>query len=385
MKAVFFFDTVLYQDKSDYYGMTLTYEFFKNRYLINFDTIEVCTRVKDMSNIKGDISGYRKTNGTNVIVTPIKSYNEIPDSIRKNKHIKKEIENIIAKNDIVIVRMPSVIGLFACKIAQKCNKKYMIEMVACPWDGYMNHARFGGKILAPIMFIKTKKAVKNAPKVLYVTNEFLQKRYPTKGVSIACSDVVLPNSSEKILKQRISKINNMKNLEQLKLVTVANVGLKYKGQKYLIKALGRLRKKGINWHYYLIGGGDNYQLKKYVKKYNLIENVHFLGSLPHDEIFNKIDEMDLYIQPSLQEGLPRALLEALSRACPSIGSNAGGIPELLDSNMIFKKRNVSQLEKILYEISIEKLRKEAEKNFNKSLEYDVNLLEEKRNEFYANL
>jgi hypothetical protein len=42
------------------------------------------------------------------------------------------------------------------------------------------------------MWYSTRKAVINAPYVLYVTNEFLQRRYPANGRHIGCSDVSLP-------------------------------------------------------------------------------------------------------------------------------------------------------------------------------------------------
>ena len=92
--------------------------------------------------------------------------------------------------------------------------------------------------------------------------------------------------------------------------------------------------------------------------------------------------MDVYIQPSLQEGLPRALLEAMSRGLPCIGSNAGGIPELLEKKMIFKKRNVKQLCKILKNLNKEELINSANYNFKKSKLYNLSYLNNKRNNFY---
>ena len=44
-----------------------------------------------------------------------------------------------------------------------------------------------------------------------------------------------------------------------------------------------------------------------------------MGGVPHNKIFQLLDDIDLYIQPSLQEGLPRSVVEAMSRACPIIG------------------------------------------------------------------
>lgn len=385
MKVAFFFDTVLVREEDNFYGMTLTYDFLRDRYLSLFDTLVLSTRVKEKKEYKGNISGYRITNGENVEVSPIFSYNEVIDAIKNKKKISEEVDTIVKKVDKVIVRMPSVIGMFACDSANKFNKPYLIEMVACPFDGYMNHARFGGKLLAPIMFILNKKYVRKAPKVLYVTDCFLQHRYPTKGDSLACSDVVLDTFDDTILENRKKKILEMKNLNKIKIATIASVQLKYKGQEYVFKAIQKLKKKGIIIDYYLAGGGDNSRLLNFVKKYNIENQVHFLGSLPHEKVFELVDNVDLYIQPSLQEGLPRALIEAMSRACPAIGSNAGGIPELLDKNYIFRKRDVNMLIKIFDNLSKESLLKQSEKNYSRALEFEKEKLNAKRTLFYKSI
>ena len=117
---------------------------------------------------------------------------------RKAKLIlEKEIKNV----DFLIIRLPSMIGNLAVKIARKYKKPYLVEMVGCPWDALWNHS-LKGKLFAPIMTYITKQEVKNAPYVLYVTKEFLQKRYPTKGKSVGCSDVMLNDFYENKLKEK---------------------------------------------------------------------------------------------------------------------------------------------------------------------------------------
>ena len=48
-------------------------------------------------------------------------------------------------------------------------------------------------------------------------------------------------------------------------------------------------------------------------------------------MFNWLDSVDIYIQPSLTEGMPRATLEAMSRGCPIISTSVGGLKTLIDS------------------------------------------------------
>lgn len=382
MKTIFVFDTVLLKDKkNDFYAQTLTFDFFKNRYFGFCDEMIITTRAKDIDDFTEQNKGYRKTNGNKVKVCPINSYKDIPDMIKNRKKIMNEMDCIVKECDNLIIRMPSVLGLFACKSATKFNKNYIVEMVACAWDGYMNHARFGGKILAPIMYLKNRAAIKKAPNVLYVTNNFLQKRYPNKKRNMGCTDTVLVEKTESFEKEKLEQLSKS-NMKSLNIVTVASVQLKYKGQEYVMKAIRDLKRKGFNYKYFLLGGGNNKRLMNYVLKYNLENDVFFLGSKPHYEVFDCMKKMDLYIQPSLQEGLPRAVVEAMSVGMPIIGSNAGGIPEIIEPQYIFKKKNVRQLEKILENLTNDSLLEQSRRNFDCAKQYMPRIIDKRRADFY---
>ena len=383
--TAFFFDTFLIKDKENYYGMTLTYDFFTKKYLKYYDKIIVSTRCKDKREEVGDISGYKQTNGKNVVVLPIKNYKKIPDIFLKKQEIKNEVKNILAQVDLAIIRMPSVIGIVACELCQELGVKYKIEMVACPFDSYWNHYNKLGKIIAPLMFVKTKKAIINAKEVMYVTNQFLQKRYPTKGESFACSDVILVKQPKQTLEERNNRYLASTNNRPIKMYTVANVGLKLKGQKYVIDALYKLNRNNISsnkYQYYLIGSGSNEYLKKYAKEKNLEKDVIFLGSMSHDDIFRELRNADIYIQPSLTEGMPRSVIEAMSVGLPVIATMVGGNSELIDPEMTFKRKNVKQLVNILRNLNKKKIIFYSKKNFENSQKYNEDRLSSVRKEFY---
>lgn len=132
----------------------------------------------------------------------------------------------------------------------------------------------------------------------------------------------------------------------------------------------------------MAGGGDNGYLKSLAKKYYVLDKVKFIGSLSHDQVFNYLDNIDIYIQPSKTEGMPRALIEGMSRACPSFGTKAGGIPELLSKEYTFHVGSVNQICDLLMNLDKNSMEKLARMNFKKAKEYDGELLDEKRNEFY---
>ena len=109
-------------------------------------------------------------------------------------------------------------------------------------------------------------------------------------------------------------------------------------------------------------------LKVRLKKYGVEDDVQFMGVMPHEKVFEWMDNLDIYIQPSDQEGLPRALIEAMSRACPAIGSTTAGIPELLSEDAIFTRKKVPTLVKVLRDMEDKTLRiKQAKRNYSNSI------------------
>lgn len=281
---------------------------------------------------------------------------------------KQIIKNEIDQSDAVIVRLPGEGKII--DYAKKSKKKCMVEVVGCPFDTLWNHS-IRGKMLAIPSYLKLKMAMKKARYVIYVTDEFLQRRYPTHGKQIGCSDVFIKKHNLEI---------RTKNKKEIIIGTAAATNIKYKGQQYVLKALYNLKKqRNVHYIYQIAGNGDTEYLRALVKKYNLSDSVIFLGSIPHSDMDAWYRSLDLYIQPSTTEGLPRALIEAMSNSVACIGSDAGGIPELLENESIFHKRNVKQLEdRILFFSNFENRKCNAEKCYLKSQSYIYDKLEQKR-------
>lgn len=219
--------------------------------------------------------------------------------------------------------------------------------------------------------------------VLYVTNQFLQYRYPTKGKAIGCSDVVISDFNENILNRRREKIEHCGKKKILG--TIAAINVKYKGQQYIIESLGKLKRQGKeDFEYQLVGNGDSSFLKSIAKKNNVEEQVKFIGGLPHEKIFEWLDSIDIYVQPSRQEGMPRALIEAMSRGIPAFGAKTGGIPELLPEQYLFSNssKNINEIIKILESLQNGNMMQLAEQNYEVAKKYRGKEIQKVREEFY---
>lgn len=302
----------------------------------------------------------------------LKSYHTI-------KKAKSIIHKAINKHDVIIVRLPSAAGVIAFKEAKKQNKPMLIEFVACVYDSLWNYD-WRGKILAKYKFIVLRNLMKNASHTIYVTDAFLQSRYPSQGKSIGCSDVELQCLDDEFL---LSRLENIKIKQPpFKLATVAAIDVIYKGQADVIRAIAALKQREIYFKYDIIGQGNPERLQNLIDKLKLNDQVTIIGSLPHDQVFKELIDIDLYIQPSKTEGLPRAVIEAMSMGCSVAGSNVGGIPELLNPDCLFQPGSIEEIADTIISFTPEKLKIEAKRNFKFAKQYQIDTLKQKRDDFY---
>lgn len=315
------------------------------------------------------------------IYAPVKNY--FNWGIRKK--IKSIIESSVKQCDYVIIRSPSnYYCIQAIKMAKRYDKPYLIEVTGIAWDANWYHS-IKGKIVAFYSEMCVKHYVSQAPFAVYVTKEVIQKRYPCKGKILGCSDVELEIVGEDNFQRRLEKINELfKTNRVIVLGTAAGVNFRTKGQQCVIKALSILKRQGIkNIEYQIVGGGNFNRLYNVAKKYDVKNQIKFLGSKPHEDVFKWMDNIDIYIQPSFQEGLCRAIVEAMSRACPIIASDAGGNKELINQQYIFKRGKSNEIaKKIIEMLNMNNIIDEATKNFDKAHDYNKNVLDKKRTEFY---
>ncbi len=297
---------------------------------------------------------------------------------------EKIISEAMQDVDACIIHVPSRLSSQVIKIAQRLNKPYMVVVVACVWDGLWNYD-WRGKLIAPFSFLKSRGEIRDAKYALYVTQHFLQNRYPSKGKTIGCSNVRLFCFDDNVLRSRLDRISDLESTSRPTILsTLAAVDVPYKGQAYVIRAIAKLKKEGCNFEYHLAGGGSQTKLIDLAKRLGVESQVTFYGSLSHDKVVGILDKTDIYIQPSKQEGLPRALIEAMSRACPAIASNIAGIPELLDAQFLFEKGDVDAICDLLRSFTSKSMQEAAESNYKRSKLYEYSILEDRRNEFIRN-
>jgi len=164
--------------------------------------------------------------------------------------------------------------------------------------------------------------------------------------------------------------------------------VRYKGIDTGIEAIERLVAMGNDVELRVLGDGNVRPYAELARSLGVSDRVNFDGTLPAGEpVFLWLDKIDIYIQPSLQEGLPRALIEAMSRGCPAAGAATGGIPELLPEEFVFKPRASDQLAKILDRmINSASIRAKASwRNYERAQDYRSDILNARRRKFFLDI
>ena len=166
-----------------------------NRYRDFFDSVSVYAKTGETIYCSSEIM-------TNVEVYLGGNNKEI--YLGKNK---AKLKKLIPSYDLVILRVPSILAFQAANICRRKNIPYFAVVVGCVWDSFWNHG-VEGKLLAPYMMKKMKMIVEKANYVSYVSERFLQSRYPCSCKCLAASDVTIADLSEDILLNRTRMIRN---------------------------------------------------------------------------------------------------------------------------------------------------------------------------------
>lgn len=127
---------------------------------------------------------------------------------------------------------------------------------------------------------------------------------------------------------------------------------KNKGLPYLIQALIIVKQRVSRFTCIIIGRGeDENALRSMIEKNGLSHNVFLTGFVPDASAYLKA--FDFFVLPSLKEGLPYVLLEALTAHVPIVASNVGGIPDLVgheETGLLIPPRNSRALAEALLRI-----------------------------------
>ena len=129
------------------------------------------------------------------------------------------------------------------------------------------------------------------------------------------------------------KAREMLNLPQnIKLILNISRLYNVKGQKYLIEAMANITKSRKDCICYIGGNGpEKEKLKNQINELGIQEYVHLMGFIPDDKMCLWMNACDVFVLPSLNETNPTVMFECLGCRTPFVGTNVGGVPEIIVS------------------------------------------------------
>jgi glycosyltransferase involved in cell wall biosynthesis len=314
---------------------------FWERYLEVFDTVKIVARAVRVEEAP---EGWLPVTGKNIRLHGLPDYCGPRQYVKQYAALRTAIRSAAPTGGAVILRVGSQLASMMERPLHERNRPYALEVIGDPYD------TFGpGAIDHPLRRFfrwhfsrQLRRQCLQATAVAYVTRRALQERYPARVMSMGVSDVELPPEAFLHHSHGVESepgyvpecFRQPKQHGPYQLATVGTLAQLYKGTDLLIEAVARCVRAGLDLKAVIVGDGKyRPDLMAQAERAGLATRIQFTGQVTAGEPVRRIlDTADLFVLPSRQEGLPRALIEAMARGLPCIGSAVGGIPELLETS-----------------------------------------------------
>lgn len=355
---------------------------FWTRYLAVFEHVYVLARVRDVPSVPDT---YLRADGPGVSFKAVPYYVGPCQYILRFPSVREAVREAYQRQEAVIFRVPSQIATLMVPLLRRQVYPYAVEVVGDPYDVYAP-----GAVKHPLRAFfrwwapqQLRRQCLGACAAAYVTEQALQRRYPPGQNTFATSysDVELPPPAFVTDARRFTQLNRT-----IRLIMVGTLAQMYKAPDVLIDAVAICLREGLDLELTIVGDGKlRPELEARARDLELGERVRFLGQLPAGEAVRaQLDKGDVFVLPSRQEGLPRAMIEAMARALPCIGSTVGGIPELLPPEDMVPPGDAAALARKIQEVVTDprRMARMSARNLAKAAKYHDHVLRERRNAFY---
>ncbi|MCK9223789.1 MAG: glycosyltransferase family 4 protein [Candidatus Muirbacterium halophilum] len=273
--------------------------------------------------------------------------------IRNGSPLKKIASNV-NNLEIIEIRKPFMLNVLRLK-----NEK-----IIHAHEAKAAHISFFTNLLFNIPYIITRRvdtklndnfvSIKSHEKANFVIAISKEVKNVLKRTSDKIKIKIIPDSPAD-MKVDYEKINKIRHTFLGKFI-VGNVGAlvnKHKGQKYIIECAKKMEKTYPNIHFLFIGSGKD---EKILKELSFgLSNIIFIGFV--EDVQNYIKALDVFLYPSLNEGLGSAILDAMQLEIPVIATNVGGIPEIIENDkngILIESKNSEEIYKSVLRLYKEK-------------------------------
>jgi len=339
----FVLDDPYYYYKGCYYSSNPLVRFFGE---LNICFKSVCLSVPVLKNKEVNNKYFLCPSDVNILKRPF--YKNKINFFKKTPFLLLptfiQLYKAIKQSNIVIVRLPCVVSPLISMLNYFHSKKLICYVAGDIFGRRKKIKRFGVMDKLFNFFLSIYRNFEN----------FLVKNYP----AIFLGKALIKNYDKINSKYMFFSMNLIKENEifyrndtcqndLIKLLYVGNIE-KEKGLDALLEALNYLQAKEINFILEIVGEGPYRSfLEKKIKKLDLQDKVKFSGAIMFgNELFQKYKSADIFVLPSLSEGIPKVLFEAMAFGLPIVATKVGGIPDVikhLENGYLVKPGNSIQL------------------------------------------
>ena len=303
---------------------------FLARYLRVFNEVDVICRQEV---VDSPPFGFVEASGPGCRFLPLENFQGLVGYVRHRRAFRGRLRDLVETaigRSAFLIRAPAVIGKPASDLLHRHGMPYAVEVVGDPTGvfGWGRPAGPVGVVLSQVLSARLRQQVREAVAVGYVPSPELRERYPAQLAAVTedYSSLALAEDAVLLAPRRIAKVPT-----PLRLVTVGSMEFPYKGIDILIRAVGILRREGMDVAATVVGEG---RLRKRYEQAAVTQGlgdvVSFAGQVSAGPgIRDHLDNADVFVLASLTEGLPRAMVEAMARGLPCVGTTAGGMSVLL--------------------------------------------------------
>lgn len=262
------------------------------------------------------------------------------------------LNNYIKIIDHLLIAVPSPLSLFFLYLAKKNNKSISIfirqETIELIKNRYPK-SRF------PLIFAKFLEwllilFLKRNPYIpVFTFGSVITDKY--KNIT----SNVIPLADTRYSLSDVVSESNIKKIDwtnEIKLIFVGRIE-KGKGIEKLLETLRNL--KEFNIILTIVGDGNKKaEYMELAKQYEIQNQISFKGFIPFGEdLLRIIKEHDLFILPSLSEGLPQVILESMACGVLVLASNIGGIPQIVKNDIngfTFNPQSSTELQDLILKL-----------------------------------
>ena len=272
--------------------------------------------IKNKKNPHTEIGDEAESSGLSTVIFPCNGQFDLKLIFKIRKFIKKHKIDIVHSHGY----KSNLFGLLA--------SYRMVSTITTNHNWLTNHWRL--KIYCLLDSIWMRKFDQIVAVSEKIKEEMLNKKIPGNKISVIDNGIDLDRFQE------ISSADSIKKEfaiaeEDIVIGSIGNLGYE-KGQVYLLQAAKEIIAKNDKVKFLIVGDGIlRKELENKAIEYGLTNHIIFTGI--RKDIPQLLSLMNIFVLPSIREGLPMVLLEALASRTPVIATKVGAVPKLISNNL----------------------------------------------------